>query len=89
MTIISVYILLVIVSSLLMLPIYKVLQKELALLKEYDLYRFVTLIVAVGFIAFPFYFIAAIFTYAICIFQYFLEGVSFKETIKEIYESKD
>lgn len=89
MTIFSIYIVLVIISSIAVLPIYLVLQKELALLSEYNMYRLITLISSVGFIAFPFYLLAAFFTYIICIIQYFKEDKSFRETIKEIYETED
>lgn len=87
--IISIYILLVIISSALVLPIYRALQKELALLANYDLFRLTMLIVSIGFIAFPLYLIAAIFTYVICLFYYFKEGKQFSKTIKDIYEAED
>lgn len=87
--IISIYFILVIISSITVLPIYLALQKELALLSEYNIYRLTTLICAVGFIAFPLYLLAAFFTYLVCLVQYLKLGQSFSQTIKEIYETED
>jgi len=86
-TFILLYLTIVIVSSLAVLPIYIILQKELYEFSEYTLYRYILLIFTVGFIGFPFYLIAAIFTYIICIILFFKEGKTFNQVIKEIYEN--